>query len=394
MEIIEHAVENKGQKIYETIIIGGGVSGLSCAKRLHEAKRDFLLITEELGGRLLSAECCGINYGAAYMTSDYVNMLKYAEKKEPLRVKDFFFSSGNNFTNVFTSRNIRHIPKMIEFILILKKVRKHFMKYRARAPDKSVKECFEDDPVLMKYWKMTATEFIKKHGFEELDKLYGNPVTAATAFIESDKVNAFYYIGMFFPVILKTWIVDLRYTVKKLTSGYEDKIKISRVGKVYKATNGIFKLGSSIGDFSAKNIVLAAPQKLLDQVYRMPKPFIQQPAYVFHLTGVKKSIYQNKKAVVLKPEENDIFMIWELAGCADIIYSKNAEPDFKKYYETYKIVRRLYWDPGMVIPRGEIIEQKLESGVYLASDYNLSLMEDCFLTGLYAANQIINKPKR
>ena len=109
---------------------------------------------------------------------------------------------------------------------------------------------------------------------------------------------------------------------------------------------------------------------------------------------MKKSIYQNKKAVVLKPEENDIFMIWELAGCADIIYSKNAEPDFKKYYETYKIVRRLYWDPGMVIPRGEIIEQKLESGVYLASDYNLSLMEDCFLTGLYAANQIINKPKR
>jgi len=43
------------EKVYETIIIGGGVSGLSCAKRLHEDRKDFMLITEELGGRLLSA---------------------------------------------------------------------------------------------------------------------------------------------------------------------------------------------------------------------------------------------------------------------------------------------------------------------------------------------------
>ncbi len=378
-------------KIYEAIIVGGGVSGLSCARRLHEADKDFLLITEELGGRLLSAECCGINYGAAYMTSDYANMLQFAEKKEPLRVSDFFFFNGNTFANVFTLSNIRHIPKMIRFIFILIRVRRHFLKYRAQAAHRSIKECFESDPVLMEYWNMPASDFIKKYGLEELDVLYGNPVTAATAFIESSRVNAFYYIGMFFPVILKTWIVDLRNTTEKLTAGYPDKIKIGRVTDVRKGPEGFFSVESSAGVFIAKNVVFAAPQKLLHEAYDLPKPFIQQQAYVFHLYGEKKPVYKNKKAVVFRPEDNEIFMIWELAGCADIIYSKNPNPDFSKYYDDYKIVRKLFWDPGMIIPEGELIGQKLENGVYLASDYNLSLMEDCFLTGLYAANQIIGK---
>lgn len=374
----------------ETIIVGGGVSGLSCARRLHDAGRDFLLITEELGGRLLSAECCGINYGAAYMTSDYVNMLQFVQKKEELRVRDFFFWNGKRLTNVFILKNLRNTEKIITFLLILKKVRRHFLKYRAQAAHKSIKECFENDPVLMEYWNMNASVFIKKHGFERLDTLYGNPVTAATAFIESKKVNAFYYIGMFFPLLLKTWIVDLRETVPKLTRGYEDKITIARVTRVSKKFD-YYTVESTAGHLRARNVVFAAPQKSLLGVYPLPKPHIQEKAYVFHISGVKKAQYRNKKAVVFRPENHDIFMIWELAGCADIIYSRHASPDFSQYYESYQIVRRLHWSPGMIIPDNKLIAQKLDDRLYLASDYNLSLMEDCFLTGVYAANQIINK---
>ena len=377
------------KKIYETIIVGGGVSGLSCAKRLHEAGKDFLLISKNLGGRMMASDCFCMNYGAAYMTSDYKHMLPYVEKREMLRIRDFFFFDGDNVSNLFTIKNVKHIPKMVKFVFILRKLRRHFLKYRIQAPYKSIQECFEEDPVLMKYWKMSAKEFIKEHGFEELDELYGNPITAATAFIESEKVNTFYFIGMFFPVILPAWIVNFRHTVKQLTAGYEEKIKLGNVIKVTKNEEGFFNVQSSVGDFVAKNIVFAAPHKALAGVYELPKPFIEQQAYVFYVKGVRKDIYQNKRAVAFRPKHHDVFMLWKQKNGADIVYSKHSQPDFNQYYESFKVVKVIHWDPGMIIPKDSFVKQKLEKNVYLASDYNLSLMEDSFLTGLYAANQII-----
>ncbi len=381
------------EKIYETIIIGGGISGLSCAKRLNDKKRDFLLISKDLGGRLLSEECCAVNYGGAYMTSDYVNMLKYVKKKEVLRVHDFFFFDGKRFRNVFVLKNIKHIPKMIHFLLILKKLRKHFIGYRKQASKISISEYFVKDPILMKYWNMSAEDFITENGFEELDKLYGNPVTAATAFIESKKVNAFYYMGMFFPSILDSWIVDLTDTVEKISSGYKDKILIDTVLKVQKNSDGLLNVKTLNSSYISENIVFAAPQESLSEVYDLPKPHIQQYAYVFNISGIRKEIFKNKKAVVFRPEDHSIFMIWSLADCSDIIYSSNPNPDLSEYYESHKIVNKIHWEPGMIIPGSELIKQKFEENVYIASDYNLSLMEDCFLTGLYAANQIISKNK-
>ena len=376
-------------KEVETIIIGGGISGLSCGRKLQDSGKKFLLITKNLGGRMLSSKNFGVDYGAAYVTSDYTNVLEYVEKQERFRLRDFYFFDGFNFSNIFNYKNIKYFSKIIKFFFILKSLERNLLKYRKQAPYKTIKECFMENKVLSKYWNMSAKDFIKKNGFEELDKLYGNPITATTAFVESNKVNAAYYIGMFFCAILPTWTVNFKHTIEKLNRGFENKIKIASVIKVKKQKNGKFKVRTSKGDFLAKNIVFAAPEKSLSKVYNIPKPNLQQSAYTFHIVGTRRDIYQDKKAVCFRPKNHDIYMMWKQKSGADLIYSKNSKPNFKEYYERYHIIKKIHWQPGMIIPKHDLIDQNLEKNVYLASDYNLSLMEDSFLTGLYAANQII-----
>ena len=59
----------------ETIIVGGGGSWLACGKTLHDMGRDFLLVTEEIGGRMLTSKSHEVNYVDSYITEDYKNIL-------------------------------------------------------------------------------------------------------------------------------------------------------------------------------------------------------------------------------------------------------------------------------------------------------------------------------
>ena len=65
---------------YETVIIGGGIAGLACARRLHDSQRPFLLITEDVGGRICTSADGAVNLGAYYVRSDYSHVNRFVDR--------------------------------------------------------------------------------------------------------------------------------------------------------------------------------------------------------------------------------------------------------------------------------------------------------------------------
>src|SRR3989338_24652 len=72
----------------ETIIIGAGVAGIGCARQLSKHNRNFLVITEDMGGRITTSPGGCANYGAYFVLNNYDHILPFVKKGE--RLHPFF----------------------------------------------------------------------------------------------------------------------------------------------------------------------------------------------------------------------------------------------------------------------------------------------------------------
>lgn len=377
----------------DALIIGGGISGLSCGHQLAKNKVNFLLLTKNIGGRVSCSKDYKFDYGASYIIDNDFHMNKFTIKFEKLQLKDFYFSHNNQIHNFMSLNNLKYAPNIIPFLFHIHNVRSHLLMYRKKAPYKSIKQCFNEDPVLSHYWNLSAKDFIKNHGLNELEDFFGKYVITATSFTDIKNINALLFLVVFFPAVFPTHRVCFKHTFDKLTKKYKKRIKITTVKKVKRTKNNTYIVLTDNSIYKTKYLVFAAPEKSLRNVYKLPKPLSQQDAYSVHVKGNKKQPYYNKKAILFHPD-NDINMMWNEYKYNDILFSKKPIKSLKKYYSSYEIVKKIHWSPALIIPGKKLIDQNFEPNAFLASDYNISLLEDSFLTGLYAANQIIKKLKK
>lgn len=383
-------------KTVDTLIVGGGVSGLGCAHVLQKVNKDFLLVSKNLGGRI-HAESAGsdIPYGTAYVCEDYFHMSTFTKKgsSEKRNPKHFFFFDGKNYVHALYWKNIKHLPALFRFKKILKKFREHIVAYRKAMEGKSLKEIFETDEYLNYTWKTPAKNFIKKHGFEKLDEFLINPIVATTTYGESDEINTAYYLGMALPLVVPTWRADFSDTVELMTKDIRDKIQLGTVEAISKQSEGTFEVKTSDETVIAKNIVFAAPHKAIKHLYpNIPEPYQQKDIHVLKVEGTRKPPFDNKPVVFLRSREhNGIYTLFGVKSGIDLVYSKQANPNLNQYYTEYKITKDVYWDPVMNVPDDRLIDNKIEENVYLAGDYNISGLEDAYVSGRSVGRRILRE---
>jgi hypothetical protein len=375
----------------ETVIVGAGISGLACANRLYAAGKDFLVVSKDIGGRIKSSkENPEIGLGGVYINSDYFNLMPFVDIIEPFRVRDFYFFNGKGYKKFFTLGNVKFFPKTLRFIVLLWRFRNKLNAMRKKAAQEELRIAIESDPLLKEYWNMSSVEFLKKYGFEDLDYWFGQPTAGTNFFTASKNMNAFYYMYLFLTMIRPSYIVDLSRTAERLSRGFASKIIIDTVTSIEKDAAGKFIVAAGKNKFTSKNVVIAAPYLDILNAYKVPKPPKISSVFTYYVTGDRKKEYGHKKGVVLHPDFHDAYLLWEQKSGGDLIYAKTENLDLSRYYEDFNVRDKVFWKTAGQIPDGSpVIRQKLDKGLYLASDYNFSLMEDAFITGLYAANSII-----
>tara|TARA_Y100000310_G_scaffold328540_1_gene396824 strand:+ start:504 stop:1082 length:579 start_codon:yes stop_codon:yes gene_type:complete len=169
----------------------------------------------------------------------------------------------------------------------------------------------------------------------------------------------------------------------KLINGFKENIIKDKITKITKIKNG-YKLNNK---YFCKNLVVATPIWVSNKLLNLGLKFNTISVDMIHLKGNIKKGYE-KRYNLFDPKE----VVSVIAKQKDRSYLVFYEGklNLKKYFSKYKIIAKKSFRPAF-ISSNKFLEAKLASNLFLIGDYNISSVEDSFLTGLYAANQILKK---
>jgi len=372
-------------KIYDTIIIGAGISGLACAKKLSKNGEDFLVLSKDIGGRILTSEDESANYGAFFVCSDYNNVLKYVTLKSRIRLRDFCFHENLSTYVLFEPKLIKYLYQFIKVDRILYKFRKKLSLLRKKSTVISQKKAIENDEFLYDLYMQDALDFIKEHKIESGTDKYLSKALYSTTFSTVSEMNAFSFLQFLIPLI--TPIYRFKFEKEKMIESFKDEIQIGEVTDV-KLKEGKYKVKIDNKILFSKNIVLATEISWSKDFAGISKLNKAVDTNMLHVKGTPKKIISRKKYQLFSPPSN-IQAVADLEDGSYLLYYKNKKPLLQDYFKNPKIVGQKQWNPAGTINGHHLIECNRGNNMYLIGDYNIAGLEEAYSTGLYSANQII-----
>jgi hypothetical protein len=377
----------------ETVIIGGGIAGLACARRLHDAGREFVLVTDRLGGRMHHAPGTGAPFGTTYVTADYTATRPYVPPGPRVRRRDLHFPDADRLVTLLHPRTFRHRRALGRLLLAVADFRLRLNRLRAAAPFVCQAELLRRDPVLARHAAEPAAEYIRANGLGAVDEVYAGPVVHSTVFAPPERLNTFYYLACLQPVLVPTYLADLTGAVDRLTRGYADRVISDRVVSLEERRGG-FAVRATACEFAARNVVVATPARntaaFCPELGCAPGDGMRDVAFsTLHVAGRRRPEYRPGKTVFLRPgEPATVLFPWPGSGL-DVLFSPTPDPDLSRYYEGWRVVGRAAWKTAVLLSGAAWRPLEARPGLFAVGDHNVCGLEDSFLTGLFAANRIL-----
>jgi glycine/D-amino acid oxidase-like deaminating enzyme len=371
------------------VIVGGGIAGLACAHRLHEERRPFLLITENIGGRIRPSADGTVNLGAYYVRSDYTHVNRFVDRGR--RIKRRHLLRGNE-DGSFTRSDLPlllHLPQTIRFLRLMREFRRHYEAFKQDCLQVSQAQALRADPLLWDLYHERASRFIERHRIEDVARSHLAPAVRATAFTSPDRLTAFTLLVGVLDFVLPIFEYTFRFDV--LTDGFEDALLLDSVTEV-ESTSDHYAIRTRGGnDVVADNVVVATPTDVSARLLDLGS--VKGPISA-HLFLVKGDLLRPWEAAMISlfPDGDPILALAVQADGSTLVSAATADPDFARVFSTWDVVEHRHWNPAFHLLGTALLECEQKPGLYLIGDHNVCDLEDAYLTGVYAANRILAWP--
>lgn len=381
------------KKRYKAIIIGAGCGGLSCALKLLEAREDFLVISDSLGGRLCYSEKEKMNYGAYFIMQSYHNASKLVIREDMLDRLDAGFHGPQGTFPLLSLHTARRVPELLRFLRVMNGFADHYATFKRRCLEMPQSAALAMDKYMYDIFHMSAAEFIRKNRFERVAEEYISKFSYACTGIGMDKINALDFLNVSMGVMLP--IYRFRFDAAGMRERLGDHYLPGKVVSIQSETGRHILTTEKGEDVECEYLAVAAPagatRRLLPQIGEIRGAC---QLYAWHIDGTLKEQYA-RYSINLFPSDSEVVVTTKLTDGTVLIYtSRKDEALLSQVCGSYRVLGTKDWVEAMYVTGDAYVEQSQGNGVYIVGDHNGLGLEPTAITGIFAAGQIIKNEKR
>jgi len=218
------------ENVEDIIIIGGGIAGLGCARTLIKSDKKFKLITENIGGKIVTSDDRKTNYGAWYVGDNYLNVLPYVKKGERLRKLGVVFYKQRQAYTLLNRRLLMHPIQSAKFYFLIRSFQKHYAKFKKDTEHISQKKAITQNLYFSKLYHQGALDYVREHGIQDITTDYIAKLLYGTTFAKLENINAFSFLQFGLPSIVPAY--KFSFQKEAMIEPFKDNIVIdSEIGR-------------------------------------------------------------------------------------------------------------------------------------------------------------------
>ena len=375
---------------FETVVVGGGIAGMSCARKLKEAGRDVAIVTDELGGRVCYDRELDSNFGAVFFMENYEHTRKIVTDKGVMDVKLGDLMLHSSKTKVFKGNSMtmmKSMPQMLKFQNFMKhEFIPEYGQYKKECETTPVVEAMPKHPTIERYYRMKASELIAELGVEKICDNFISKFAYACTGSRVDELNALDFLNVAQGVIIP--IYDFSFDADAFARSLDGNVFIETVTAVEKTDGGWKACCASGESFTCDNLVVATTGLVTQKLLGIAE--IRQPTRLisYLVKGTARPDIA-KAGAHYYSDEFDIIAINARSDGNFNVYSR-AEVELGEYFEDgYTVLKYRDW-PEALFTYGDIIQpQDHDEHLWIAGDINGLGLEPAAISGVYAANRIL-----